>query len=814
MIIPGKLSIVNYCQISKLSLDISSANVFAITGTNGAGKSNALNALRFALSGLSSPGADKLSEDVRDEADKAIVELEFTIDETGTGHIKREIFKAGGANCTLTINLEGHPKEVITKSLQAEKRFFELLGVSPKHISEIVIADQHSIEALLFWPASERGPKFQRFLHGQMFQEVEKLVQKEKKLILLDPRAQERKESLEKSLLGPAEDKKVSEKEITRIEKFLNKEEVIKVQEKARKVEQFSNLKNELKILETAKSEQELLGQERSKAIQLFPDTLEKNTEAIKKEIQILEHQWNEYRPYITAQTLLAGLTLRKDKLDTRLFELQTHINREELEKTELELLKQAKAHWEITQIIATLQEQISSTEQFIETATAKAKLHIAHLQTLEQDLKDEPTYHLLDEVIKHLESHTAKDCVVCGGNISDSKIKTLQVTHKALGNKLVLVKQNIEKENQAKISLEKEIYNTSRNLEHLKSNMAEANNILLTHLPTETPWKDSLLTRVKHLEAELGLLPARKDEEQTIVNEKADITNNIIELSKIKKIKPPKENEQTLISQKQELVKLETSLTKLIEMRREADTNSGRVLQLTAQIKAKETQFKENGLPDSSKEWQLTTTEAKVISDCLVEKEKLIIERETLAGATGSIKSISTQVRKAELEVAGFEETKAYASDLDQIEAWFKYNGIPSQILRQQLNALCTKMESIIRRFQIKQTFKLSVDANLEIHMVYPSGAIRPITKASGGERIILGIAFRLATHSCLSPELPLLALDEPSNHLVDANQTILQELIRSLKNNLQDYGLRKFIYCTHSKALANEAEKIIDLS
>jgi len=814
MLLPGKLSITDYCQIAKLIIDFGTDNVFAITGTNGAGKSNALNALRFALSGLSSPGADKLSDDVRDEAEKAIVELDFTIDDTGTGHIKREIFKSGGANCTLTINMEGHPKEVITKSKRAEARFLELLGVSPKHISEIVIADQHSIEALLFWPAAERGPKFQRFLHGQMFQDAEKIIQKERKLVLLDPRAQERKESLQKSLVDPEQDKRAAEKEITRIEKFLAKEEVRKVLEKAKKVEEFTVLKAELNTLEVAKQEQEVLGAAHNKALQEFPESLEKDTEQLKKQIQHLEQQWNEYRPYAAAQAQLEGITHRKEKLESRLVELKGHIDGEGNIKVELENLKQSKNHWELSNQLSNLEQQALATKEFEEAAKAKVKLHAEKILIYDGDLKDEPTYHLLDEVIKHLDTHDKNDCVVCGGELTATKIKDLKTKHKQLGDKISKVRQAIANETQAKIDIEKEIHSANKDLEEIKQNIVKVEKAITEAPKPKIVWAEELLEKINITEIELSLLPSRIEEAKDLTEEKTNIDTSIFELNKVKKVATPKETEQVLAGQKKVLEELEANLNKLIEIRRESDKNSGQILQLTSQITCKKKEFSDKGYPDCSKEWQLSTNEQQLISDISNEKDKLTIEREALAGATGSIKSISEQVRKAELEVVGFEQTKLYSGDLEQLEGWFRYNGIPSQILRQQLNSLCIKMEAIIKRFQLKQAFKLSVDESLEVHMVYPSGATRPITKASGGERIILGIAFRLATHSCLSPELPLLALDEPSNHLFEANQTILQELIRSLKTNLHDYGLRKFIYCTHSKALANEAEKIIDLS
>ena len=814
MLLPEKLKITNYCQIPFLELDLSQNQVFAVTAPNGSGKSNTLNALKYALSGMASSGADKLIEDIRDGADKAIVELHFALDNNEAGHIKREISRtSGSSSCELTIyGSDSKIKEKITKSGGAEKRFMEILGVSPRHISEIIIAEQHSIEALLFWPATERGPKFQRFLHGQLFQEIEKAVQKESKKIFLDPHVEERRKSLLLSLIEPEETKKAAQKKIARIEKELASPEIINLLEKERRTKEFANLKTNILKLQDQKVTIEQEATNLAEQAKAYPKKLREEIDTAKKKIEITEQEWQQYRPYHLAQIQLTPLQSQVVQLQTKLNKQISEIEKEAQNKSELTRLKTQKTQYETFKEAERLKQIIQNGKEFIALADVGVRKHKTAIDKVKESLKKEATYNVIDQALTHMDTHKLKECLVCEGPLSEERITKLKAQHVTLKKELDSLHTQLDKETNSKISLEQEIHSIKKEVNAAEEQLKTITSEPCTKLEPE--WSKSNEDSVTSLEHYFAILPTTKQDVITINEEIKDAEEKIQELKKIKPVTAPKCDETILQEKKKALRELEQKAKEMEELQSKIDTNNGQNLQLKTAIEEAEKEFLDKNLPASKQNFALTESETTKINNIIIEKTLLASEKEALIGALGSIKAITAQIAKADMEIKGYEETKAYSSDLQQLDTWFRYNGIPSQILHRQLNSLCAKMEGIISQFQLKQSFKLVVDESLDIHMKYPSGILRPIRKASGGERIILGIAFRLATHHFLAPELPLLAIDEPSNHLFETNQVILQEIIRGLKTNLKSYGLRKFIYCTHSRALANEAEEVIDLS
>ena len=70
---------------------------------------------------------------------------------------------------------------------------------------------------------------------------------------------------------------------------------------------------------------------------------------------------------------------------------------------------------------------------------------------------------------------------------------------------------------------------------------------------------------------------------------------------------------------------------------------------------------------------------------------------------------------------------------------------------MKSQPQKLCHAMDEIIAGFHFYQPFRLGINDQLDFILQYPNKLTRPIGKASGGERIILGFAFRLAAHRTL---------------------------------------------------------------
>src|ERR1035438_5857571 len=223
--LPLNLRLRNYCQHRNLTVDFTQGNLIAITAPNGSGKSNVLNALRFALTGEKT--GEKLEDDIFDGSNYAEVELELEINATTRARVKRTIDRKTANSTTLVIRtLQPDGSWKITdnrvKSSDAAAQFEQYLGVDSKSICEIIIARQHSIDSILFDKSAKRNERFEKFLQGSTFTDrVDQLKLEQDRLhvdILATDRLKVLQEELDKLILE-LHDNKTNQK---RLESFLH----------------------------------------------------------------------------------------------------------------------------------------------------------------------------------------------------------------------------------------------------------------------------------------------------------------------------------------------------------------------------------------------------------------------------------------------------------------------------------------------------------------------------------------------------------------------------------------------------------------
>ena len=812
MLIPEILTITDYCQIKKLELDLTRSSIYAITASNGKGKSNILYAFRFALSGQSSPGAQKLSEDIRDNEPSSTVSLKFRL-ESGTGTITRTIHRTKGTECKLELEINGK-KELYIKSTEAERRFTSLLGVSPKHIGEIIIADQHSIDALLFWSGTERGPKFQRFLHGQVFSDIEKMVQSEKRDVRIDPMVTDRLRSLQQTINSHRDVELDTGKLLDKMNSILESDGSKKLRTKQEEVTKFKLFVSKREaLMGDVRTAEENIAEVIKEISKSKPGMTEQELQQLAKSAEEAEAAWNAFRPYqkVTEEAARAEGELRR--LIPKVKGFKERLDKE----TELKLLQNqleasvkrslADERWEKSK------QELESARNLETTALAEEKTAKEAVDACDAEEAKSPvsTLHFLQEALGFMEQHNSENCAVCGGKVDKKRIqelrkqlKSAQSERQKLEERMSNAKKLLRDAENKHISAVAVVDRCKTELKNIEAEIEGMKDIKVV---------EGAIEKLDACRAEIMQLPLIRQELAELEKSVGTHQASIETASKSEKIPEPSTSDEERGNLVKEWQEEQAKHNKLEDLNKKVSTLEGGLQQIRKQLETCDAEAEASGLPAYGKKFDLSEKEVEKLESLAQLERDREDERVRALGAREARKALEGQLERVKLEAEAFEESERYLEDLEQLITWFRADGIPSQIMQLQLNNLCSKMEEIISRFSLTRNFRLTVDEALDVYMLYPDGTARSIQKASGGERIILGIAFRLATHRYLAPELPFLALDEPSNHLVQANQVVLQEIIRDLKNNLGKFGIRKLLYCTHSASLAGEAEEVITL-
>ena len=197
------------------------------------------------------------------------------------------------------------------------------------------------------------------------------------------------------------------------------------------------------------------------------------------------------------------------------------------------------------------------------------------------------------------------------------------------------------------------------------------------------------------------------------------------------------------------------------------------------------------------------------ILCDMAAEKGKLESTEETIAKTRIFIDDLES---KKELE----DRLKAKVDALKRSRDWFHYREGPRIMSQNVMKELTACVNSYLDQF----CAPFVVDAEEEgfgFRCRFIDGRTMPdphpdASLLSGGQKVALAIAFRMAIYMCFGCELGLLSLDEPTAYLDDASIEHLGELLQKVGEVARNKGLQ-ILMATHEKAIMPFLDTKIDL-
>lgn len=135
----------------------------------------------------------------------------------------------------------------------------------------------------------------------------------------------------------------------------------------------------------------------------------------------------------------------------------------------------------------------------------------------------------------------------------------------------------------------------------------------------------------------------------------------------------------------------------------------------------------------------------------------------------------------------------------------------LPNLVAQAYLRVINQRMVKYLELFGAK--FSATIEADLSVKCIFPGAAPTTGDRLSGGQRTVLGIAFRLAVADILGNELGLLAMDEPTAALDSDSTDSLMDVVESLRTHLKNTGLQLFMV-THAQKLVGSFDQVVSLS
>jgi len=187
---------------------------------------------------------------------------------------------------------------------------------------------------------------------------------------------------------------------------------------------------------------------------------------------------------------------------------------------------------------------------------------------------------------------------------------------------------------------------------------------------------------------------------------------------------------------------------------------------------------------------------------------------RETVTGIVENKKTADSEIANYEKKLEALkkkEQEKRHVDNfiglLNKIRTAYGKDGVQKMIRARARPLLERSTRDLFERFNLAYS-DIKIDDNYNIAVIGPSGE-QQIEQISGGERVALAIALRLAIAQVLSGRVETIIMDEPTTHLDEERR---KELVNILSSFFREGGriIPQMLIITHHPEIVDVADVI----
>ena len=204
-------------------------------------------------------------------------------------------------------------------------------------------------------------------------------------------------------------------------------------------------------------------------------------------------------------------------------------------------------------------------------------------------------------------------------------------------------------------------------------------------------------------------------------------------------------------------------------------------------------------------KKLRVTPQEAK---DAAKTMAKLQAIESDLAEFTGRATELVRREKdtKADLEevlesIERAKTSREWVDRLSKLRSIFHRDALPRLTHDHAMESIVDRMNDVLNDFN--KPFWVSVEPGLSFIAHLPNGSVQPAERLSGGLKVVLAVAFRVAINEQFAKDVGMLVFDEPTAGLHEANLRGLETALQRLGNLSLKTGFQ-IIMITHEERLA----------
>lgn len=189
------------------------------------------------------------------------------------------------------------------------------------------------------------------------------------------------------------------------------------------------------------------------------------------------------------------------------------------------------------------------------------------------------------------------------------------------------------------------------------------------------------------------------------------------------------------------------------------------------------------------------------------------IAEKQQLGSALAEAVKIKTaQVQVLEQEQLRLSKVAAIRKLLEDARTVLHRDNLPKLVMQKLVIGLNSMLERYLSLFEVPYVARLNEEFDFLCDFDYRAGV--PARTLSGGQKVALALAFKFALSELMANHVPLMVLDEPTVWLDDINKPKLVEVMTRVRRLSENGGGTSVLVATHEEMLKPACTRVFSVS
>jgi DNA repair exonuclease SbcCD ATPase subunit len=255
-----------------------------------------------------------------------------------------------------------------------------------------------------------------------------------------------------------------------------------------------------------------------------------------------------------------------------------------------------------------------------------------------------------------------------------------------------------------------------------------------------------------------------------------------------------------------QEAVRLYDSAKRALDWQQQQHTeNYGNFERFKAEHKSAKRQLEECKTAVAALQEQVSEDSVRRSNKMLAAHKEAVVNYNRACASAENLEEFihdrEEELKRVQVQLKRSRKARRWLQDLKDVRNEVMHRDkLPAMVHRHALQNMEDEINANLEKFN--SPYFVTTDESLGFLAKFPNGTVMPANGLSGGQKVMLAMAFRLAINSLFASQVGMMILDEPTDGLDTDNRRLAADVFRTLGQLARDRG-QQVIVITHDDSL-----------